>query len=171
MSVTPTKINGRVVEGKYDIRFYVKEGKGSKQIFLRVSADSLLHALTIENGLKKEYDIKPKNIHTVGAIWEKYLTYLRQNTESQKTMRDKQQCFMVSLLPFFGGMMPDKISSDDIEGYKKTRLIRSPGKNRQINKELIYLSAMINWAADKKRGLCNNRAEKYDKLEYTAPAR
>ncbi len=171
MTVSPAKRNGEVIKGKYDIRLYIKEGNKNRQQSFRVSANSLLEAYAIEYDLKNEFNIKQKNNYTISAIWEHYLPYLRQNAASEKTIRDKYQCFMVSLLPFFGNMMPDNITGNNIEEYKKKRLLRSPGRFRQINKELIYLSAMINWASDTKRGLCNRRADKYDKIKIAKTVR
>lgn len=169
--VQQVRKDGKVVDGIYTVRFYVPGGKGKKRITMRVPAGSLLEAVQMEKKLKESYGIKQKNGFTIGAIWEKYLEHLRQNTKSPRTIKDKQQCFMVRLLPYFGRMLADAITNEQIENYKKQRLVSSPGRVRQINKELVYLSAMINWAADPRVQLCREKAKKYFPLAYKPTAR
>ena len=171
--VRQAKRNGKVIEGKYDISIDLLSIKGKKRqrTEVRISAKSLLEAAEFEKQLRAQHGVTHKNQYTVGAIWEKYLAHMRQNTKSQRTIRDKQQCFMARLLPFFGNMMPDHIDNIKIEEYKKQRLVSSPGRVRQINKELVYLSAMINWAADERVQLCNERSKKYFPLPYKATQR
>jgi len=162
--------NGKVIEGKYDIKFYIPGGKG-KRVELRVNAENQMEAVKMEKEMKASYGVETKSAYTIDFIWEKYLAHMRQNTKSPRTIKDKQQCFMVRLLPFFGNMIPDLVTNTHFEAYKSKRLLASPGCNRQINKELVYLGAMINWAADDRVQLCNDKAKKYFPLPYKAAER
>lgn len=170
MAVREAKRNGKVIAGKYDIDFYIPGGKG-KAFRARISANSRLEAVNIEKKLLAQYGKTHRHGYTVGAIWEKYLEHLQQNTKSEKTIKDKQQCFMVRLLPFFGNTMPDNITTLIIENYKKQRLVSSPGRNRQINKELTYLSGMLSWASDPRVQLCNDKMVKFFPLSYKPQSR
>lgn len=68
------------------------------------------------------------------------------------------------VLPFFGAMMPDRITPTVIETYKEKRLEGGRKINRQINLELLCLQAMLKWGY--RNGHCNEPPAKFEHLPY-----
>jgi len=123
-----------------------------------------------EKMLMKEIGKPVSSTMNVSAIAEKYLADIEMH-QRESTVRDKKRMLFGNILPFFGRMLPDYISPESIDQYKRKRLDETKlGKiHRQINLELCCLSAMISWAADPMQGYCNDPLPGYKKLPYRRP--
>jgi site-specific recombinase XerD len=104
----------------------------------------------------------------VFAIAEKYIPWVELHL-AESTSQDKKRMLYGAILPYFGRFLPDHINVDLIDFYKRTRLQRTKrGKiHRQINMELMCLSAMIAWAAQ--QGYCNDPLPRYARMPYRRP--
>ena len=162
------KVKGR--EGVFDIVIslgYDQDGKQNR-VTKRVKAENQLDAIAHEKVIMKEIGKAATGTMTVSAIAEKYIPW----TELQQrpaTVNDKKRMLFASILPFFGRVLPDYISTDLIDTYKRKRLQETKrGRiHRQINMELCCLSAMIAWG--EQRGYCNDPLPRYHKLPYKRP--
>ncbi|MBN1663408.1 MAG: tyrosine-type recombinase/integrase family protein [Deltaproteobacteria bacterium] len=174
-----TELKGR--PGVYDIVVSLGYDENGKQIRItkRRSFDSFLSAVQFKIDLEKSLGKAVKGAATVADIWIKYHQHIggdEEATERKKkrvhnsptTIKDKERVFNKHILPYFGSMLPDLITDDIIDAYQKKRLAETErGRiHREINLEITYLSAMINWAARPKNGLCNNRFVAYEPLDY-----
>lgn len=79
----------------------------------------------------------------------------------------KNGCYWVGLLAFFGNFHFDFITKDIVETYKKKRIEESGKVHRQINLELLCLSAMWKWAFE--NGKCVDEPVKMQSLPYKRP--
>ncbi len=103
---------------------------------------------------------------TINALVDEYLEYV-QNNQAPLTLREKRRMLFGKLLPFFGNMYPDLITSPIIEKYKTKRLAESGPKNRQINMEILCLSALVKWAWI--QGYCSEPLMRFKRLPYARP--
>jgi integrase/recombinase XerD len=97
---------------------------------------------------------------------EEYLELLRLH-QSPKTYKDKKKMLFENLLSFFGGMAPDFITNNMLDAYKSKRVNESGNIYRQINPEILCLSALIKWARE--RGYCVDELMKIKSLPYRRP--
>ena len=137
-----------------------------ERFFKNIHAKSKLQAVMIEQEYAKQLGKSIGDIYTLSAIAQPYLEWVK-NHQSDNTYRDKFRIINAELLPFFGNMMPDYITPMLIESYKQKRLRHNTKIHREINLELIYLSAMVRWA--KEQGMCNNILHKSKALPYRRP--
>jgi site-specific recombinase XerD len=116
----------------------------------------------------KEIGKPVKGTMNVAAIAEKYIHWIEMH-QRESTVTGKKRMLFSCILPFFGRILPDYITSDLIDFYKRKRLNETArGKiHRQINMELMCLSAMISWAAN--QGYCNDPLPRCAKLPYKRP--
>lgn len=154
----------QVKDGLYDI--YIRlDQTATGRIRRRVKCDSLLDALAIETQIRQELD-RPARIqaHTVNAIARLYIPWMK-NHQSEKTHLEKHRMLLSQILPFFGGFLPDRITSAAIDAYKEKRLA---GRkiHRQVNLELLCLQSMIRWATEQRPALCNPLPFKPKALPY-----
>jgi len=138
-----------------------------KRFHKNVHAGSKLEAVQQEQEYRKTLGREIGDIYTVSSISEKYITHVESHSQSRHTIRNTKRMLFVCILPFFGRMMPDYITPQLIESYKEKRHAEIPGHNREINLELLCLSAMVKWAAE--QGLCNEPLKKCKPLPYKRP--
>lgn len=99
---------------------------------------------------------------------EKYLS--KQNNEDGKNIKAKQYMLKLHLVPFFNEIPLNKISSFDIERYKKLRLDNKI-KQTTINRELAVLSHLFTKAMewqwlDKKPAMIKRYKEQQNRITY-----
>lgn len=99
---------------------------------------------------------------------EKYLS--KQNIEGAKNIKAKQYMLKLHLIPFFNNIPLNKISSLDIERYKKFRL-ENKVKQTTVNRELAVISHLftkaIEWQwLDKKPALIKRYKEQQNRITY-----
>lgn len=173
-----TEVKGR--PGVYDIVVYLGYDDEGKQVKVsrRVALPTYLDAIQYKIDLEKKLGKAAKGAATIAYIWILYRRHIggeevykkKRIHNSPVTIADKERVFNGYILPFFGSMYPDLITSDVVDVYQNKRLSETKrGRiHREINLEIAYLSAMVNWAAGKKVGLCNNRFTEYEALDYEA---
>jgi site-specific recombinase XerD len=149
----------KVREGVFDID--VTDGRKGR-IRKRVEC-SELNALAIETNIRKDLNRINRTNYTVSCVAETYIPWM-ENHQRPKTVLEKRRMLMSQILPFFGAMLPDRITPQAIETYKSKRLMSGRKINRQINLELLCLQAMLKWG--NKQGLCNEPPKKYAMLPY-----
>jgi len=154
------QVKGR--ENVYDID--VTMGREAR-IRERVEMPTILDAYAYEASLKRKLGKQTRGVLTISAISEKYIDWVHLH-QSPKTAQDKKRMLFSQILPFFGHLIPDHITTETIEYYKKKRL---EGRKilRQVTLELLCLRAMVKWAA--KNGYCNDSLPHYDNLPYNRP--
>jgi len=167
MTTKEVKIKGVVVAGKFDICICV----GDERMRRRVSCASELDAQAIEASLRAELGVEKKTMpYTIAAVAIKYKSWMNNNVQGKN---DKPRMLDNYIVPFFGSMLPDRITSPLIEQYKTKRLAMALNKailkaqkkglpipkkkqiNRAINLELMCLSSLIKWGAGETPALCN----------------
>lgn len=90
----------------------------------------------------------PKGRKTVFGFKEAAAKYLeKQKTENGKNLKSKTYQLNLHLTPFFNETPLDKISSFDVERYKKSRHDATV-KNSSINRELATLSHLLTKAIE-----------------------
>ena len=156
----------------------IRQGRRGKRI--RVTFEGTKdEAFIFERELKKQLGRHRKQNEIIAGLIEPYLEWVALH-QSPKTLFDKKKVLYGHILPHFGNMYPEFITSEIITFYQKKRKAEVLKKvktvkniegrfagNRAINIELIYLSAMIEWAVKDK--LCNERLCDYDPLPYRRP--
>jgi len=125
-------------------------------------------AYLLEMYLRQELGQPTPSKNTINDLAHDYLEYVRRQ-QSDKTYIEKRRMLYGQLLSYFGGMYFDFIHKQTIEAYKAKRLDDSaPRKiNRQINLELLCLSAMWKWAYE--FGKCVEEPIRMVKLPYRRP--
>ncbi len=113
----------------------------------------------------------PKGRKLIFNFKEAALKYLeKQKNEGGKNLRVKHLQIKLHLIPFFGELALNKISTSDIECYKKLRQ-ESNVKPSTINRELATISHLFNKAIewqwlDKKTGNIKRLKENQSKITY-----
>lgn len=143
----------------------IRMGRG-KRFHKNINAGSKLEAVQIEMEYRKSLGREMGDIYSIASIAEKYLPYCESH-QSSNTYRNKKRMLFTQIIPYFGRMMPDYITPTMIEDYKERRHREIPGHNREINLELLCLSAMIKWASGQE--MCNNELKKAKPLPYKRP--
>ena len=152
----------KLADGKYQIDIYEngRKGKRIREIFYGTE-----HAANIyERERKLAAGIPVAGPDTIAAIVGPYLHWVKNN-QSPVTYRDKYRHLHGPILTFFGKLKPGRITKKIIENYKNYRLTAIGKKHRQINLELIYLSAMIRWHYELE-GIDADPLPKHKKLPY-----
>jgi len=160
MSMTTRKVR----EGVYDID--IPLGSRGDRFRKRIKAANDLEAAAIETDFLKDLGHHTITPFTVSAVAEKYIPWMDMH-QSPKTAREKKKMLLASILPFFGPLMPDRITPQTIQTYKEKRLSGGRKIHRAVNLELLCLSSMLKWGF--KEGLCNDPPEKYQPLPYKRP--
>ena len=154
----------QVKDGVFDI--YIRlDQTTTGRIRRRVKCASMLDALAIETQIRQELD-RPARIqaHSVNAIAKLYIPWMR-NHQSEKTYHEKHRMLLSQILPYFGGFLPDRITSGIIDAYKEKRL-NGRKIHRQVNLEPLCLQSMIPWATEQRPALCNPLPFKPKPLPY-----
>jgi len=149
MSVRPHKTK----PGVWIIDYYPlgRKGKRLREQFPGSEGAARAYEAEMRKAHMPDMPINPKVID----VYPDWLGEYRSNI-SANTYRDAETCFK-SLLPFFGQRQLSRITQSVIETYKARRLSdiaygRKKGptvSKRTINKELCYLSSLINWAVER----------------------
>ena len=164
------QVKGR--PGVFDIVISLGYDEGGKQnrFTRRVKAANQLAAMVKEKALMKEKGKAVADTMSVSAISEKYIPWTEMQLRP-RTVEEKKRMLYGRLLTFFGRMLPDYITTDIIDLYKRKRLAETKrGKiHRQINLEIGCLYTMVAWAADKTRGYCNDQLPHHERLPYRRP--
>ncbi len=114
-----------------------------------------------------------KIVSSFKEIAEKYLN--RQEQEGAKNLKSKRFRLKLHLIPFFSDMPLNKISSFDIERYKKFRLESKDKKDHSpkpsnINRELAVLSHLfskaVEWEWLDKKPAINRFKEEQSRITY-----
>lgn len=148
---------------KHLIDFY-EQGRGSLRHTLTFHG-TRDEALIYEREIKKQFHkVARHSPLTCDQIAADYLEWVEMQ-QSQKTLKEKRMMLWGRLLPFFGNLLPDRISDNLITAYKRHRQQTSkrPTVNRAVNLELLCLQAMLKWGA--KRNLCSV-PDKLEPLPY-----
>jgi site-specific recombinase XerC len=164
------QVKGR--PGVFDIVIslgYDEDGKQNR-LTKRVEAVNHLAAMVKEKALMKEVGKAVTDTMSVAAIAEKYIPWIEMQL-LPKTVEEKKRMLYGQILPFFGRMFPDYITTDIIDLFKRKRLVETKrGRiHRQINLEIGCLYTMINWAHEKERGWCNDPLPRCKRLSYHRP--
>ena len=127
------------------------------------------HEIRKELGREKQYPVAL----TVGNLIEPYLEWAKNNL-SEVTYKSHKRRLLGYVVPYFGNMVIDAIPSFMIERFKTKRKAEirpkgTKGGSREINLELMVLSAMANWAADPRRGDLGTDTVKIGTLPYKRP--
>ncbi len=163
------KVKGR--DGVFDIIISLGyEDRKQNRVTRRVKAENYLEAIVREKALMRDIGKSATGTMTLSAIAEKYIPWMEMQ-QQPATVTDKKRMLYGQILSYFGRMLPDYIRADIIDLYKRKRLAETKhGRiHRQINLELCCLSAMVSWAADKKRGYCNDPLSRHERLPYRRP--
>jgi integrase len=147
-------------ENLFDID--IRLGRGDR-FRKRISASSELEALALETRYRRELGKEDISAFTVASVAEKYIPWMDLH-QAPKTALEKKRMLAASILPYFGPLMPDRITPQLVEAYKAKR---TAGRkiNRQVNMELLCLQAMLKWGF--RQGLCNEPPGKLDPLPYS----
>lgn len=165
MSIHPIKNSkGEITPDCWLIVWYPHGRKGKKE--QRRFYGNKIEAEEYERGVRRisrhelSQRVNPRLVELVDEWQESY-----KNDHSKTTVRDVNFCLR-PLMAFFGGLQIPAITPQLIEAYKSRRLeteiiprVKNPDqldpdrekryiKPRTINKELSYLSSLINWAAE-----------------------
>lgn len=163
------KVKGR--SGVFDITVSMGYESGRQnRIRRRIDAADEIEATSFEKALIKELEKPARGTMNVSAIAAQYIPWIELH-QRETTVHDKKRMLYGSILPYFGRMLPAGIMPVLIDRYKRKRLdeTRRGRIHRQINLELCCLSAMISWAADPGRGLCNDPLPRFAKMPYRRP--
>lgn len=144
---------------RIDIR--LGRNKRTTIIFEGTREDAVLYEIAYKAHARKQ---RPQNELTIVSLVPDYLEWV-SNHRSAKTYRQKKRNLYAHLIPFFGGMLPSQINKQTLTAYKNKRKAESPEHNRQINIELIDLSAMIGWACEEVE-IVHERLPKVAQLPY-----
>jgi len=158
----------RVDDLTWDIDIFLGTKDGKKErLRKRVKASSKLEAILIERELKKQLGVVHREAYSLNGIAEKYIEWIELH-QAQATVKLKKRMLLGNILPFFGNYLPDYITMQLIESYKRKRNDEPPkrktGRNRLINLEILCLQAMVSWA--KNQGMCNDVLPKVKPLPY-----
>lgn len=110
----------------------------------------------LEQRIKRELsnEIRTTGKNSLGDIVHQYLDHIEHRLKP-KTVRAHKRMLFAHILPFFGNMMLDSIPGPVVDQYIKLRKKQiasksAKGGNREINLELLCLSAVSKWAVSEK---------------------
>jgi site-specific recombinase XerD len=182
MTIKPVKRNGQIIPGLYDI--YIKFGPTDKDKFRRRKHFSNdLEAIAYENAIRAQLGLEAKKTspYTINSVAREYKSWMNGHISGKN---DKPRMLDNYVLPFFGHLLPDSLTSQIINAYKEKRLAQALNKaiikakkkglpvptkkpiNRAINLELMCLQSMIEWGTNQKPAFCNPLNFKIEYLPY-----
>jgi len=149
-------------------RWRVYVHTGSRKYYTKVFDGTYEEATVFEREMKRLLARPDKSHGTISQIAGSYLEWVSEH-QSHKTYLDKKRMLFASILIFFGNMLPDLITTTDIDMYQQKRRKEIASKMAKggaalINKELLCIRAMVKWAW--KRNMSNHRLCDYDPLPY-----
>ncbi|MBA2881793.1 integrase/recombinase XerD [Desulfosalsimonas propionicica] len=155
----------QIADKKFQID--ISQGRTGKRIRF-VFEGSEEEARIAEVKAKKQLGKTARDSHLINEIAPDYLEHVRLH-QSARTYRDKKRMIYGQILGFFGNYHFDFINNTIVGSYKTKRLEETKGRkiHRQINLELLTLSAMWKWAYENNR--CVDEPVKIQKLPYRRP--
>lgn len=143
----------------------IRQGRGKRTRFTITGTEA--EARIVEIATRKNLNLPAaQGPNTISDLADQYISFVRIN-QSPYTHRDKRRMLFGPILSFFGKYTFDIISRQTIENYKAQRLDMSGPIHRQINLELMCLSAMWRWAND--NNLCESMPIRIIRLPYRRP--
>ena len=137
---------------KGENKFLIDIRQGRKGRYREIFHGSEQEALIYEQELKKQLGRPTNNSITIADLVPLHLEWV-QMQQAAKTFLEKKKMLEGPILAYFGQMHPDLITQTLQDIFKKKRLseIQARGKyegSREINLELMCLSALVKWAKD-----------------------
>lgn len=129
-------------DGKQKIDIRLGREKRTTKIYDGTKEDAVLYEISFKAHYTRQ---RPQSTLTIVSMVPDYLQWVWHHRKP-KTYRQKKRNLYAHIVPFFGNMLPHQITSSVLTLYKNKRKAESPETNRQINIELIDLSAMMTWA-------------------------
>jgi integrase/recombinase XerD len=125
-------------------------------------------ATLLERYLQQEYGKPTTNTDKIKDLVHDYLSWVQMH-QSNDTYVDKKRMLFTRLIPFFGNQYFDFVNKPMIESYKHMRVEETRPRriHRQINLEILCLSAMWKWAYE--NGKCVEEPIRMQKLPYRRP--
>ena len=153
---------------KGEDRWQIDISLGRKERHRKNFIGTEAEAFILETYLRREFGKPVPSRYTVSDTAHDYLEWVRLH-QSEKTYIDKRRMLYGKILSYFGNIHFDFINKQIIEAYKTKRIDESkPRKiNRQVNLELLCLSAMWGWAYE--YGKCVEEPIEMQKLPYRRP--
>lgn len=149
-------------DGNWIIDIRLGRARRHRKVFKGTWEDAYLYEIELKRQLGKPV----RDTRIIAGFVEEYLEWVRLH-QSEKTYRDKKRMLFGNLLSFFGGIAPDFITRSFLDAYKTKRVNESGHIYRQINVEMLCLSALVRWA--KERGHCIDDLVKIKSLPYKRP--
>ncbi|MGE5239999.1 MAG: tyrosine-type recombinase/integrase [Chloroflexota bacterium] len=146
----------------------VRNGKDEKLRIRKVFVGTKEEAYIVEHEIKKKLGRRVDHVRVcVENFLEPHLEWSNLH-QSPKTYREKRRMLYAHILPFFGKLHPE-FCDRAVDAYKSKRRqeIGRDNAAREINCELMALSAMLKWAHDKK--MYFGDIPKLEKLPYRRP--
>ena len=151
-------------ENKYQLDIYM--GKGVPR-YRPTFNGTEYEALVAEARFKKKLGKSSKRSgNVIKELSDQYLEYVKLY-QKPKTLIEKTRIINTRIIPFFGNYHFDFITKEIIGLYQKKRLKESGDIHRQINLELLCLSAMWKWAVNEE--FCLDLPLKMPMLPHTKP--
>ena len=153
---------------KGEDRWQIDISMGRKERHRKNFIGTQEEAYILEQYLKREFGKPVSRAETVNDLAYDYLKWVRMH-QSEKTYIDKRKMLLGNLLAFFGNIHFDFINRPLIEAYKAKRIDDARPRKiyRQINLELLCLSAMWKWTHED--GKCVEEPIRMKKLPYRRP--
>src|SRR3990172_5506378 len=149
-------------DGNWIIDIRLGRARRHRKVFKGSREDAYLYEIELKRQLGKPV----RDTRRITGFVEEYLEWVRLH-QAAKTYRDKKRMLFGNLLSFFGSMAPDFITKNILDAYKTKRANESGKIYRQINVEILCLSALVKWA--KERGYCIDDLVKIKALPYKRP--
>lgn len=165
----------KLSDNKFQIDIRMGRKGRFKRTFVGREDEARVYEIELRKALGHQRVFEDKSI---GALIELYLEWVK-NHQSPKTYTDKKKAFYSHIIPFFGVYNPSLISTPMLEAYKikrkdymmskktKKEICNMKDGHRAINLELMFLSALVNWAIE--QGYCSEPLPKVKKLPYKRP--
>ena len=149
----------------------IRQGRRQRTRFTFDGTES--EARIAELAARKQLDLPASDACLISDLAEKYIEHVRIH-QSRITHRDKKRMLFGKILSFFGKYHFDLITRQHIEKYKFKRIEdpvlphrQKTNRHRQINLELLTLSAMWKWANE--NGYCVSLPFRAPRLPYRRP--
>jgi len=152
----------KIKENKYQIDISLGRKKRHRITFDGTETEARI----FEVKLKKQLGKPARESHTISDIADYYLQWVKTN-QAPKTYTEKKRILYGRLIGFFGNMHFDFLTPQIIENYKQKRLKESGSINRQINIELLCLSAMWKYACENNKAI--EQPIRIKQLQYKRP--
>jgi integrase len=128
---------------RWQISYYDNQGRRRRESFR--TEDRARRKLAAAIALRDTGKLEPQEGRVkINSLSEVYKTYAKNS--APKSYSWIELVWRCHLEPFFGGKLADRISSDDLEAYRKSRLDAGAAAST-VNREMTVLKATLNHAA------------------------